>query len=132
MIKKTSNLSDNIVFIGKTLHTVPNSKKLINFNMSALARDFGVSQTTIYKWIHHNKISKTTLERIAKVISNLLNLNITSDMLLNEDLSALALPGKVSNHQEFYGIDKQIFELLEKFPEFKPLIMALLQQYDRK
>jgi len=86
--------------------------------MSALARDFGVSQTTIYKWIHHNKISKTTLERIAKVISNLLNLNITSDMLLND--------------QEFYGIDKQIFELLEKFPEFKPLIMALLQQYDRK
>jgi hypothetical protein len=37
-----SKLLINIAFIGKLLYTVPNSKKLINFNMSALARDFGV------------------------------------------------------------------------------------------
>ena len=127
-----SNLSQNIVFIGKLLYTVPNSKKLINFNMSALARDFGVSQTTINKWIRNDKISKTALARIARAASNLLNMNITPQMLLDTDLSLLALPGKVQDVQSLYGIDQKIFELLDKYHELKPLILALLQQYDRK
>jgi transcriptional regulator with XRE-family HTH domain len=111
---------------------VPNSKKLINFNISALARDFGVSSSTLKDWINGDNISKTALHRIAKICSELLSINITPHMLLTEDLSVLTLPGKVRDTESLYGIDHKIFELLEKYQELKPLIMALLQQYDRK
>ena len=132
MNKIQSKLSYNITFIGNKLYAMPNPNKLIKFNMSALARDFGVKSTTIKDWINNKNISKTTLIRIAKISSNLLNLNITPQMMLNEDLATLAFPGKVSDQQALYGMDQRIFELLGKYPELKPLIMALLQQYDRK
>jgi len=112
MNKIQSKLSYNITFIGNKLYAMPNPNKLIKFNMSALARDFGVKSTTIKDWINNKNISKTTLIRIAKISSNLLNLNITPQMMLNEDLATLAFPGKVSDQQALYGMDQRIFELL--------------------
>ena len=129
-MKSYSKLSQNILFIGNKLYTLPESKKLIKFNMSALARDFGVTQTSINKWINTGKISKTTLNRISKITSELLNIEITPQMLLEQDLSQIFIPSKIKDVEILYGIDKQIFDLLNKHKNFKKAILTLLQQYD--
>lgn len=111
---------------------MPNPNKLINFNMSALARDFNVRSSTIKEWIDTGRISNTTLKRIAMITSNLLKYHITPEMLLNEDISQLTFPSKVKDTEALYGLDKQIFQMLDTYPELKPLVLALLQTYDRK
>lgn len=129
-----SQFAKNIIFIGRLLYLRDYSNKLLNFNISNLARDLGVSSEAVKKWIDGGNISSTSLERIAPLISSLLNINISANDLLNNDIEKLYNDSNIiKDRADFYcNINNEIIKCLEKHPEMQTIVLDLLKTYENK
>lgn len=131
---KNTQLVNNLLFIGRKFYLRPNSKKYINFNISEFARQIDVTSETVTKWIKGGDINNTNLSRLCKSITELLNgIEITPYILMNESIEQKYFNKSIIKETEsFYGIDKQIFDILNKYPKLKPHILQFLKDYDSK